>query len=321
MSPRKKTAPPITKPAVAPEKSTDPSSSSSKDDSSLDQSLAEVNTSKIHISEEIISLPIASIEPDPDQPRKLFDSGTLANLKDSIEKNSLQNPIFIRENGQRSGHYIIVDGERRWKASRELNLTEIQCRIVTSDANGYKIVALTQNLHRDDLMPIEKANAFGSLLARLQGADEKAKQKELTNVVNLSENYISELLKISRLDDHIKEEALKSKKWSANKLLQLAKIKNIDKRISKFEEFKGIINKPPKSLDQKLGDQQVPSDSQSPANNSEQLDKQITSFISRLTQLKNYLAKFPKSEFKDSQKDQIKSESAAIQKLIKKILS
>jgi hypothetical protein len=73
-------------------------------------------------------------------------------------------------------------------------------------------------LHREDLLPIERGNAFASLPARLQGSDENAKQNSLVNIVNLSKNYISEILSISRLDKHIKEEAIKSKKWSAKKL-------------------------------------------------------------------------------------------------------
>ncbi|MDR1051440.1 MAG: hypothetical protein LBP95_10255 [Deltaproteobacteria bacterium] len=111
------------------------------------------------------------------------------------------------------------------------------------DNEGYAIVALTQNLHRDDLLPIEKANAFSQLLTRLQGEDKNVKQKELIKIVNLSENYISEILKISTLDDTIKEEARKSKRWSTNKLLQLAKIKNTDLRVKKFDELKSIIAK------------------------------------------------------------------------------
>jgi ParB family chromosome partitioning protein len=83
----------------------------------------------------------------------------------SIESDSLHNPIFVRENTQNEGFYIIVDGERRWRACKTLNLTEIKCRRVISDADGYKIVALTQNLNREALFPIEKANALADLFA------------------------------------------------------------------------------------------------------------------------------------------------------------
>jgi ParB family chromosome partitioning protein len=201
------------------------------DDSSsveLNATKDELNLGRITVLDEVLTMDINLIEPDPKQPRKLFDPDTLINLKNSISTNSLLDPILVRNNEDKEGFYLIVDGERRWRASKDLNLTTIKCRIVMSDNDGYAIVALTQNLHRDDLLPIEKANAFSRLLTRLQGEDANVRQKELIKIVNLSENYISEILKISNLDDTIKEEALKSKRWSTNKLLQLAKIKNTD---------------------------------------------------------------------------------------------
>jgi ParB family chromosome partitioning protein len=101
---------------------------------------------------------------------------SLANLKNSISTNSLLDPILVKYNEDKEGFYPIVDGERRWRASKALNLTMIKCRIVMSDKEGYAIVALTQNLHRDDLLPIEKASAFSQLSTRLQGEDENVRQ-------------------------------------------------------------------------------------------------------------------------------------------------
>jgi ParB/RepB/Spo0J family partition protein len=201
------------------------------------------NSEEIQISDEITLIDINKIVPDQEQPRKFFDTESLNNLKGSIESTSLHNPILVRENFQKPGNYIIIDGQRRFQACSELNHEKIKCRIVTSDSQGYKILALTQNIHREDLLPIEKANAFAELLEKLRGSNEKVKQNALIEIVNLSKNSISEFLKISTLDDEIKQEALKSKEWSARKLLQLAKIKNNSSRADKFREFKAIINK------------------------------------------------------------------------------
>jgi hypothetical protein len=66
-------------------------------------------------------------------------------------------------------------------------------------------------LQRKDLLPIKIANAYADFLARLKGSDENAKQKYLVGIVNLSKNYISELLKIIKLDEQIRTEGLKSK--------------------------------------------------------------------------------------------------------------
>jgi ParB/RepB/Spo0J family partition protein len=244
----------------------------------------------------------------------------LTNLKNSIETNSLQNPIFVRKNDQKPGFYIIVDGERRWRACKNLNKTKIKCRIVTSDAKGYKIVALVQNLHRDDLLPIERANALANLLARLQGSDD-ATQNALSKIVNLSQNYISELITISKLDDLIKEEALTSKKWSANKLLQLAKIKNADKRMTKFEEFKAIINKTPNLSDKKSYNTEFNSDSQSSSTDNSQSDIKLSIFKNHLAKFRKRLEKLNNIKINVDEKKELKAELLEIQKLIIKIFS
>jgi ParB family chromosome partitioning protein len=265
------------------------------------------------------------VEPDPKQPRKLFDPDTLINLKNSISTNSLLDPILVRINEDKEGFYLIVDGERRWRASQDLNHKTIKCRVVTSDIEGYRIVALTQNLHRDDLLPIEKANAFSQLLTRLQGVDENVKQKEMIKIVNLSENYISEILKISTLDDTIKEEALKSKRWSTNKLLQLAKIKNTDLRVKKFDELKSIIDKKDskqiKDKDQVENTTKKQIEDVKSSKNKASQDKKIIRLNSRSDNFTSFLDKFKKIKFDESEKNLIKPSLTKIVDLINHILS
>jgi hypothetical protein len=176
-------------------------------------------------------------------------------------------------------------------------------------------------LHREDLLPIEKANAFARLLARLQGSDENAKQKALMNVVNLSENYISEILKISRLDGQIKEEALKSKKWSTNKLLQLAKIKNDENRLSRFEEYKAVINKTPRLPAKESSSPESLSEPQSLETESSKQDKKIISLLSRSSVFIKHLEKSVKIKLSDSEKEEFKSRLTTIQDLFNQILS
>jgi ParB/RepB/Spo0J family partition protein len=136
--------------------------------------------SSINISNQIMLIDIAMIEPDSDQPRKIFDSETLINLQNSIEQTTLQNPILVRRNEEIPNYFIFVDGERRWRAYKELKHSNIPCRVVTTNAEGYQIMALTQNLQREDLLPIEKAAALASLLEKLKGSDQNAKQRTLS---------------------------------------------------------------------------------------------------------------------------------------------
>jgi hypothetical protein len=147
----------------------------------------------------------------------------------------------------------------------------------------------------------------------------------LIKIVNLSENYISEILKISTLDDTIKEEALKSKRWSTNKLLQLAKIKNTDLRMKKFDELKSIIDK--KESKHIKGKEQVENatkkeleDAKSSKDKTSQ-EKQITRLNSRSDNFTSFLDKFKKIKFDESENDLIMPSLTKIVELINNIIS
>jgi ParB family chromosome partitioning protein len=198
---------------------------------------------RISIDDRIVSIKIERIRPDPKQPRKFFDEETLGNLKNSIESESLHDPILVRKDSHKRDCYIIVDGQRRWQACLDLRHKAIQCRIVQSDAKGYQILSLTQNIHRDDLLPIEKANAFAALYEIMLGDNQKARQKELLRLVNVSESFVSELLKISSLDAGIKAEAEKSRHWTTKKLLGLSRIKDPLVREARYRELKEVVDR------------------------------------------------------------------------------
>ena len=137
----------------------------------------------------IETLPLREIEPDPDQPRKTFDHDTLGELAASIAEHGLLQPIAVRPHGV--GRYLIVAGERRWRASRMAGLTEAM------------ELALVENLQREDLDPVEEAAGIRELMTRCNLTQEQAAQKlgksrsALANslrLLNLPENVL-ELLK------------------------------------------------------------------------------------------------------------------------------
>ncbi|MDR1166498.1 MAG: ParB/RepB/Spo0J family partition protein [Deltaproteobacteria bacterium] len=195
------------------------------------------------ISNEILLIDIAKIDPDPNQPRKFFDDETLENLKASIKSSSLHQPIFIRANGQNPERYFIIDGQRRWQACLALNHAVIQCRIVESDAKGYQLLALTANIQRDNLLPIERANALAAIWKTIKEESADAHQNDLANLIHESPSSVSELLKISELNDYIKEEAIKSREWSYRKLKALSIIKDPQSREEQFKKAQATINK------------------------------------------------------------------------------
>ena len=123
----------------------------------------------------IETLPLREIEPDPGQPRKTFDDETLAELSASIAEHGLLQPIAVRP--KPSGGYLIVAGERRWRASRMAGLTEVP--VIVKDVTDEQAMelALVENLQREDLDPVEEAVGIRELMTRCDLPQEQAARK------------------------------------------------------------------------------------------------------------------------------------------------
>ena len=123
----------------------------------------------------IETLPLREIEPDPGQPRKTFDDETLAELSASIAEHGLLQPIAVRP--KPSGGYLIVEGERRWRASRMAGLTEVP--VIVKDVTDEQAMelALVENLQREDLDPVEEAAGIRELMTRCDLTQEQAARK------------------------------------------------------------------------------------------------------------------------------------------------
>ena len=118
----------------------------------------------------IETLPLREVEPDPGQPRKTFDDETLAELSASIAEHGLLQTIAVRP--KPSGGYLIVAGERRWRASRMAGLTEVP--VIVKDVTDEQAMelALVENLQREDLDPVE------DFLRHLDGIGDAVKQRQ-----------------------------------------------------------------------------------------------------------------------------------------------
>lgn len=123
----------------------------------------------------IETLPLREIEPDPGQPRKTFDDETLAELSASIAEHGLLQPIAVRP--KPSGGYLIVAGERRWRASRMAGLTEVP--VIVKDVTDEQAMelALVENLQRENLDPVEEATGIRELMTRCDLTQEQAARK------------------------------------------------------------------------------------------------------------------------------------------------
>ncbi len=112
--------------------------------------------------ENLRSLPISKIEPSEHQPRESFDGEKLETLADSIRSHGIIQPITVRR--LEGDHYQIIAGERRWRAARMAGLSELPARIVDADDREAMVLALVENLQREDLNPVEQAKGLRRLL-------------------------------------------------------------------------------------------------------------------------------------------------------------
>jgi ParB family chromosome partitioning protein len=110
----------------------------------------------------LLNLPISKVEPAADQPRERFDPEALEDLADSIRQHGVLQPIAVRALG--GGYYQIIAGERRWRAAREAGLDTIPVRVMEADDRSARVLALVENLQRQDLNPVEQAKGLNSLM-------------------------------------------------------------------------------------------------------------------------------------------------------------
>lgn len=176
----------------------------------------------------LYSVPIGLLKPDPDQPRKHFESESINGLAKSIEKNSVLQPIhFTRLN---SKELRIISGERRWQASKIAGLKFIPGIYL---AKPSKIVALIENMAREDLNPLERAEAIQRLISK-----HKYKQEEIAEQLGMSRSNISNVLSLIKLSDEIKNECRESKDYSLRELLKIARKATEEDMTDAFNKLK-----------------------------------------------------------------------------------
>jgi ParB family chromosome partitioning protein len=113
----------------------------------------------------VAEIPVAKIEPDPDQPREEFDEAAISRLADSLKARGQIQPITVRWD-EATGRYAIVCGERRWRAAQLAGLAMMTCVVIEKPMAAAELLALqlVENLLREDLKPIEQARAYRSLI-------------------------------------------------------------------------------------------------------------------------------------------------------------
>lgn len=122
-----------------------------------------------------VTLKITDIEPNRNQPRKVFDEAALTELSESIAQNGILQPLLVRP--MADGSYQIVAGERRWRAARKAGLTEVPVYIRALSDEEVAAMTLVENLQRQDLNPIEEAQGISRLMEEYGYTQEQTAQR------------------------------------------------------------------------------------------------------------------------------------------------
>lgn len=152
-------------------------------------------TAKAENKEGVVTVKINSVEPNKNQPRKAFNEDSLAELADSIKQYGVIQPILVQK---RNKYYEIIAGERRWRAAKLAGLKEVP--VVIKDYSEQEIVeiALIENIQREDLNPIEEAQAYKRLLNEYN-----LNQDEVAERVSKSRSAVANSMRLLKLSEEV----------------------------------------------------------------------------------------------------------------------
>ncbi|MCX7642943.1 MAG: ParB/RepB/Spo0J family partition protein [Armatimonadetes bacterium] len=148
-------------------------------------------------SETVVNLPVQSIHPNPFQPRQQFRDEELKALADSIKMHGLLQPVLVRPKEE---GYELVAGERRWRAAQLAGLTEIPAIVRPCSDDELLALALIENLQREDLNPLEEAQAYKTLMEKFGLTQEVIAEK-----VGKSRAAVANTLRLLNLPEPIKQ--------------------------------------------------------------------------------------------------------------------
>jgi len=201
----------------------------------LDALLPDVETTLTHLDspdssdplDAVIDIPIHSIDPNPNQPRRTFDPESLSALSASIQSSGILSPILVAREGNR---YTLIAGERRWRAARLANLTTVPAIVRDWDEIKRQEAALIENIQRDDLNPIEEAQGIARLIDQYSFTQEAIAER-----LGKSRPAVTNLLRLLTLPDFI-QKAITDGTLSAGHARVLAGISDAEIQKMLFEK-------------------------------------------------------------------------------------
>ena len=164
----------------------------------LDAILVDIYTPETtETSQGVTMVRISEVEPNVNQPRKVFDPAELETLAESINQYGMIQPITVRSI---DGMYQIITGERRWRAARMAGLSEVPVLIITADDKKAAELALVENIQRSDLNPIEEALGFAALIE-----EHGLTQEEAAKRIGKSRSAVTNSLRLLNLPESVRK--------------------------------------------------------------------------------------------------------------------
>ena len=148
-------------------------------------------------SSTINEIPIEQIENNPNQPRREFDQDALIELSESIKQYGVLQPLLVSD---KKDYYEIIAGERRWRAAKMAGLKEIPVIVKEFSDEEVVEISLIENIQREDLNPIEEAQAYKRLLEEFS-----LKQDEIADKVSKSRTAVTNSLRLLKLDEKVQQ--------------------------------------------------------------------------------------------------------------------
>lgn len=143
-------------------------------------------------------LPVATIRPNPFQPRRVFDEAALSELAGSMRSSGLLQPVVVRPDG--GGAFELIVGERRWRAAQHLGWPRIGAVVREVDDRTLLTLALVENLQRDALSPIDEAHGYARLIGEFS-----ASQSEVGELVGRDRSTVANALRLLKLPDGVQD--------------------------------------------------------------------------------------------------------------------
>ena len=179
--------------------------SSSKSNQSNNENIKEI-IKEVEVIKEVpkeMTLKIKDIEINKDQPRKQFNEDSIQELADSIEQHGIIEPLVVTK---RKNYYLLVSGERRWRAAMKAGLTEVP--VIIKDYTDQQVleIGLIENIQRENLNPIEEAQAYQKLINEFN-----LKQDDVAERVSKSRTAITNIIRLLKLSDEVQEMVIDEK--------------------------------------------------------------------------------------------------------------